>query len=158
MGLYNGLGDGEGMRTLMAVAAVLVLAVAGVGGYVMLTNDNGQDPGEGGAGETGPQYTDADMRWNYSLEEVPTNDGTAWRAHIAIFCPEDKVGVPLKFIHRQDGYGLLLSQGVSSGTTYHSLILPQADTVLEFVLSDGAAEYPLDPTLRMDPTLQASVQ
>ena len=69
----------------MAVAAVLVLAVAGVGGYVLLSDD-GHDPGEGGAGETGPQYTDADIRWNYSLEEVPTNDGTAWRAHIAIFC------------------------------------------------------------------------
>lgn len=157
MDLYNGLGDGVTMRTLTAVAAVLVLAMAGVGGYVLLSDD-GHDPGEGGAGETGPQYTDADMRWNYSLEEVPTNDGTAWRVHVAIYCPDDKAGVPLKFLHRQDGYGLLLSQGVSSGTTYHSLILPQADTVLDFALTDGIVEYPLDPTLRMDPTLQATVQ
>lgn len=156
MGLYNGLGDGVTMRTLMAVAAVLVLAVAGVGGYVMLSDNS--DPGEGGDGGAGPQYTDADMRWNYSLEEVPTNDGTAWRVHVAIYCPDDKAGVPLKFLHRQDGYGLLLSQGVSSGTTYHSLILPHAETVLEFALTDGTAEYPLDPTLQMDLPLQATVQ
>ena len=146
MGLYNGLGDGVTMRTLMAVAAVLVLAVAGVGGYVMLSDSS--DPGEGGAGETGPQYTDADMRWNAVLEEVPTNEGHSTLIHPTIHCPPGMEGqtVILEVEGRRGGVMFTLLPGTNTyppgGAFLNSVKLS------EVTISLNGQPLPLDPTLQ----------
>ena len=136
----------------MAVAAVLVLAVAGVGGYVMLTNDNGQDPGDGGAGETGPQYTDADMRWNAVLEEVPTNEGHSTLIHPTIYCPPGMEGQMVRLTVEGRGDGGVQYILLPGTNTYRPGAYLNTVELSEVRISLNGQPLPLDPTL------QASVQ
>lgn len=132
------------MRTLMAVAAVLVLAVAGVGGYMMLSDSS--DPGEGGAGETGPQYTDADMRWSAVIEEVPTNEGTGTLIHPTIHCPPGMEG--RKVILEVDGIPGGRIYILRAGTCQYEPGALSAHVDLESITIslDGVA-IPYDPAL-----------
>ena len=134
----------------MAVAAVLVLAVAGVGGYVLMSDD-GHDPGDGGAGETGPQYTDADLRWNAVLEEVPTNEGHSTLIHPTIYCPPGMEGqkVLLEVMGVPGGHYYTLQAGAH---LYEPDALTGTVELSSVTLSLNGQPLPLDPTL------QATVQ
>ena len=74
----------------MAVIAMIAVAGIGIGGYAIMSNDNGQQSGGTNGGGNTPVFTDKDFRWNATVEEVWTGGSVpAIVVRLVYYCPED---------------------------------------------------------------------